>query len=68
MNIRTKFVYPPVPIRDWDWQAYDYDSLDEGLVIGEGRTEWDAVCDLIENLQWKGRWVVKSNGTVSMYD
>lgn len=51
-KIRTVFVYPPIPIRAWDWQAsYDDDEPnDEGhMAIGEGSTEAGAISDLLEN-------------------
>lgn len=51
-RIRADFVYPPIPIRTIDWQAYyDNDEPDDlgCMVTGTGRTETDAICDLIEN-------------------
>lgn len=49
-KIIATFVYPPIPIRTMDWQAhYDNDEPDdEGrMVTGHGRTEEEAVLDLI---------------------
>lgn len=68
MTIKTEAVYPPVPIRDWDWQAYDDDTVDERSPYGEGPTEWEAICDLVEVLQWKGKWFVNGNGEVTSSD
>jgi hypothetical protein len=51
-RIRTEFVYPPIPIRNFDWQAVydDYDGAEDShCPIGHGRTEADAVLDLIDN-------------------
>jgi hypothetical protein len=49
MKIRTYHVYPPIPIRDFDWSAVDDDTYDgEGCPIGYGRTEQEAIADLLE--------------------
>ncbi len=49
MNIRTTYVYPPIPIRQFDWSAVDNDTYDgEGCPIGTGATEQAAVMDLYE--------------------
>lgn len=51
-KIRTDFIYPPIPIRSFDWQAvYDNDEPDdEGrMAHGNGATETEAIVDLIEN-------------------
>lgn len=50
-KIVTSFVYPPIPIRTCDWAAYfdDDEPNDEGqMQIGRGRTEADAIADLLE--------------------
>lgn len=44
--IRTEFVYPPIPIRDFDWSAVR-DNYEPGCPIGYGRTEEAAIADLI---------------------
>ena len=45
-KIITIHDYPPIPIRDYDWSAIrgDYDA---GDLVGSGRTEQDAVDDLL---------------------
>lgn len=56
-KIVATFIHPPIPIRSFDWQAtyddYDADCDGDGFFsndpIGHGRTEADAVLDLIEN-------------------
>lgn len=51
-RIRTDFVYPPIPIRTMDWQAYyDSDEPDDdgNMAFSTGATETEAVTDLIEN-------------------
>jgi len=53
MQIRTTFVYPPIPVRDFDWSAVDDDTYDgEGCPIGRGATEEEAIADLLEQLGW----------------
>lgn len=50
-KIETSFVYPPIPIRDFDWCATfdDYDGAeDSNHPVGFGRTEAEAIADLIE--------------------
>jgi len=46
-KIVTEHVYPPIPIRSFDWLAY-YDGMEDGL-IGTGATEAEAIADLIDN-------------------
>lgn len=52
MRIRTDFIYPPIPIRDFDWQAVDSDTYDgEGCPIGFGKTEQEAIDDLLMQIE-----------------
>ena len=46
-KITTSHDCPPIPIRDYDWSAARED-WDEGDFIGYGRTEQDAIDDLLE--------------------
>jgi hypothetical protein len=46
--IRTTFVYPPIPIRLFDWQAVR-DGYDLGSPYGHGPTEEAAIADLLES-------------------
>lgn len=51
-RVITTFVYPPIPIRRFDWQAsYDGDEPNDagGMATGHGATAAEAVVDLIEN-------------------
>ena len=51
--IHTNFDYPPIPVRDFDWSAVDdnYDGAEDShCPIGRGRTEQDAINDLLEQL------------------
>ena len=54
MKIRTEFVHPPIPIRQFDWSAVDDDSYEPGSAIGSGRTELEAVHDLVSRLEDDG--------------
>jgi hypothetical protein len=55
MRIRTECVYPPIPVRDFDWAAVDDETYDgSGSLIGYGRTEEIAVRDLIAQLENEG--------------
>lgn len=45
--IQTTFVYPPIPIRTSDWQAVRA-GYEPGDLVGWGRTEAEAVADLLE--------------------
>lgn len=44
-KIITRFDYPPIPIRKYDWSAIRED-YDEGDLIGYGETEQEAIEDL----------------------
>ena len=51
MKIKTHYVYPPIPIRNFDWSAVDDDTYDgPGSPIGYGRTEQDAIDDLLDQI------------------
>jgi hypothetical protein len=49
VKIVTTYIYPPIPDRSFDWQASSYD-YDEGGPIGHGKTEQDAIADLLEQM------------------
>jgi hypothetical protein len=52
MTIKTHFVYPPIPIRSFDWSATDDDTYDgPGCPVGRGETEAAAIADLLEQLE-----------------
>jgi hypothetical protein len=52
MNIKTIFVHPPIPNRDFDWSAIDDETYDgPGSPIGQGPTEEAAIADLLEQLE-----------------
>jgi hypothetical protein len=52
MNIITKYEYPPIPLRDWDWSAIDDDTYDgPGCPIGLGSTKEAAIADLLQQIE-----------------
>jgi len=46
-KITTSHDCPPIPVRNYDWSAAR-ENWDEGDLIGYGRTEQDAIDDLLE--------------------
>lgn len=53
-KILTSFVYPPIPIRSFDWVAYfdGYDGAPDSKDIhGTGATEQEAIDDLLERAE-----------------
>ena len=50
--IRTSYVNPPIPVRDFDWQAVldKYDG-DETQPVGHGKNELSAIRDLLEKIE-----------------
>jgi hypothetical protein len=55
VKIRADFIYPPIPLRQFDWCAYDEDTYDGApdshCPIGYGATEEEAVADLMEQIE-----------------
>lgn len=56
MNIKTEFIFPPIPDRRFDWSAIDADRYDGApdagkQYIGYGPTEAAAVADLKQQLE-----------------
>jgi hypothetical protein len=56
VNIRTEAVFPPIPLRQFDWMAYDDDGYDGApdaghQIVGNGPTEQAAIADFQE--QWR---------------
>jgi hypothetical protein len=54
-KINTDFVYPPIPIRAFDYCAYfDGDEPDDDgrMLCGHGRTPEAAMIDLVEQFEW----------------
>ena len=46
-SIITEYVYPPIPKRDWDWEA-TRGNYEPGDPIGRGPTEAAAIRDLLD--------------------
>lgn len=51
ITLHTSFDYPPIPCRNFDWQAIDANTYDGGMPQGFGRTEYEAVSDLCEKIE-----------------
>jgi hypothetical protein len=47
-NIVIRNIYPPIPIRQFDWCAY-VDGEEERGEYGYGSTKAEAIADLINN-------------------
>lgn len=48
-KIVTHHIFPPIPMMgQFDWVAY-YDGEEERGNYGYGRTQKDAICDLLDN-------------------
>ena len=56
MRLRTDYWAKPIPLRQFDWTAIDSDTFDGAPdsgnrnQIGYGRTEQEAIDDLLEQL------------------
>lgn len=51
-KVNIAFVYPPIPLRQFDWCAYfDNDEPDDDghMLVGYGKTEAEALVDLLDN-------------------
>lgn len=48
-RIRTSFNHPPIPDRRFDWSAW-VDGEEESNIMGRGKTESEAVSELITTL------------------
>jgi len=46
-KIKTVYEYPPIPDRSRDWYAYYDDGKEENCHYGWGKTELEAVSDLM---------------------
>ena len=57
MKIRTDNIYPPIPIRECDWCAWDDDNYDGAPdspnrhMVGYGATEQEAINDLLRIME-----------------
>lgn len=46
-RITTHLVYPPIPVRNYDWMAC-FGDYEPGNLVGYGATEDAAIADLME--------------------
>jgi len=64
-TLNFNFVYPPIPLRCFDWSA-TRDTYDEGSLVGQGATKIDALIDLLmqedENVDQYG-WMIEGPST-----
>lgn len=51
VKVKTRYEFPPIPVRDFDWVAIDDDTYEPGCPVGYGRTEREAVSDLLDQLE-----------------
>ena len=52
MRIKTNYWAKPIPIRSFDWCAYDDDTYDgPGSPLGSGATEQEAIDDLLQQME-----------------
>lgn len=52
MKVVTRYDPKPIPIRSFDWSAVDDDTYDgPPCPVGYGRTEAEAVADLLDQLE-----------------
>jgi len=49
MEIKTSYIHPPIPSREFDWCAY-VDGHEEGPQ-GYGRTQEAAIAELMERIE-----------------
>jgi hypothetical protein len=52
-HIKTEYVYPPIPIRCYDWRAW-FGDYEPGCLQGYGETEAAAIDDLKEQAKMAG--------------
>jgi len=51
MIIKTSFVYPPIPNRNFDWLAYVDGHEENTRLQGWGRSEAEAIAELKERIE-----------------
>jgi hypothetical protein len=50
-EIVLSFDYPPIPVRDFDWSACDWNTYEPGAPLGRGPTAEAALADLLDILE-----------------
>ena len=51
MQIKTSHIYPPIPIRSYDWMAYVDGHEEDTWLQGYGATEAQAIAELQERIE-----------------
>ena len=51
MEIRTSHIYPPIPIRSYDWMAWVDGREEDTTLQGYGATEAQAIAELQERIE-----------------
>lgn len=50
-KIVTSYIFPPIPLRQFDWLAYFEDEGEENSPQGWGSTEQAAIADLLQEAE-----------------
>jgi hypothetical protein len=50
MKIKTSYDPAPIPIRNFDWAAWDDSTYDIDSCTGYGRTEQESIDDLMQQI------------------
>lgn len=50
-KIRTSYDFPPIPMRQFDWSAWDDNLGADCSPIGRGATEAQAIADFMEQME-----------------
>jgi hypothetical protein len=62
MIIKTNYDPKPIPIRSFDWSAWDDTTDDdENRLVGWGADEIDAVRDLLEEIEYRDADTMRSS-------
>ena len=64
MLIKVAYVNPPIPVRNFDWQAY-IDGQEEDGPVGYGNTRQEAIDDLMFSLEELG-YDTNGNRSISL--
>ena len=54
-KVRTENIFPPIPVRAFDWSA-TFEDYEPGCPIGYGASEQDAIDDLMEQWEDLSHW------------
>ena len=50
MKVKAEYYAPPIPVRQFDWCAWDDDRGQDSSPLGFGRTKHAAITDLLEQI------------------